>query len=804
MQRSIERLERRHLLTTVVPEIVNVSAFALTEQVELPRAGAITSADINQDGVADLIIADADLTIMLGNGTGGFEQSDGLPLSFSPSPESQWELLTRPIAISLSVGDVNHDGLLDVIVGGYEDLAIVLSAADDSGNWVGFQEPQSLEGSARKLELADLNRDGDLDLILLTGDHVFHSDRQTGPGSHLVEFKRLGEIQFGDGTGHFAPTREFAADELYVKELTGDDVPDLLVRDGNELRVLGLDTNGELLTTETYPITDYSGVEGLWPSRGTSPTATEYFFNVGPRYFINDDPYPDMLISNPAYDFGTGPDLSEGSYVAFGTEEGGFETPLRFAWAFTDLVERHYPDLLPPALLVDIDSNGYQDILIPYAFGDGISVVRQIETTSYSTKALNYTFPESPPVNQSLLIDFNRDGLLDVIANENIRHNDEGVVSILFGQPDGGFGDPTTLNIGHNGNLEWREHESQSYVYVSGWNKTSIRYAADLEQIAVRTVELEFPALPANTNNDGFIDYFVIESDPNVDTDKLILFESNPDGSNSQEVLFDEVPRHSHPTVVDLDGDGIDEFFFDPRGSERNWMVFLVDGNWRSRYTGKSLEQIFLESGIESTLNETQPDFNVEYSQTTVTVNFSETLMPAGNAPTTQNVALRFTAAHTVDLAGGHRPHHEQAERDIDNDGDLDLIVTHGEGVTVLLAVGEGDFDKDGRPTNSDLGILRQAVSNGQSADELPHLDVNRDDLLNSVDEESWIAEVARTKTGDVDLDGDVDFADFLVISQNYGKSTNDRSRGDLDGNGTVDDEDLRLLSADYGFVRDS
>ncbi|MEX2307502.1 MAG: hypothetical protein WD738_07920 [Pirellulales bacterium] len=53
---------------------------------------------------------------------------------------------------------------------------------------------------------------------------------------------------------------------------------------------------------------------------------------------------------------------------------------------------------------------------------------------------------------------------------------------------------------------------------------------------------------------------------------------------------------------------------------------------------------------------------------------------------------------------------------------------------------------------------------------------------------------------GDVDGDGDVDFADFEAIRDHFQMSVADRSLGDLDGDGFVDFVDFREWKANYPF----
>lgn len=52
---------------------------------------------------------------------------------------------------------------------------------------------------------------------------------------------------------------------------------------------------------------------------------------------------------------------------------------------------------------------------------------------------------------------------------------------------------------------------------------------------------------------------------------------------------------------------------------------------------------------------------------------------------------------------------------------------------------------------------------------------------------------------GDADSSGAVDFADLLILAQNYGRVGATWSQGDFDGNGTVNFDDLLLLAQNYG-----
>ncbi len=57
---------------------------------------------------------------------------------------------------------------------------------------------------------------------------------------------------------------------------------------------------------------------------------------------------------------------------------------------------------------------------------------------------------------------------------------------------------------------------------------------------------------------------------------------------------------------------------------------------------------------------------------------------------------------------------------------------------------------------------------------------------------------------GDLDGNGIVDFADFLVLSRNFGDAVDDHTQGDVDCSGTVDFDDFIVLSENYGGQAES
>src|SRR6266849_1905223 len=167
---------------------------------------AITVADVNRDGKPDLAVgAGGSLGILLGNGDGTFQPSTDYSLVGTPSSIVVTDLngdaepdlavstfsnvsvllgngdgtFRTPVAYdsggfqtySVAVGDVNGDGKLDLVSGNYctpgcfgnSVVGVLLGNGDGT-----FQSPSTLNLSAFRLTVADVNRDGKPDLLAAT------------------------------------------------------------------------------------------------------------------------------------------------------------------------------------------------------------------------------------------------------------------------------------------------------------------------------------------------------------------------------------------------------------------------------------------------------------------------------------------------------------------------------------------------------------------------------------------------------------------------------------------------------------
>ena len=106
-----------------------------------------------------------------------------------------------------------------------------------------------------------------------------------------------------------------------------------------------------------------------------------------------------------------------------------------------------------------------------------------------------------------------------------------------------------------------------------------------------------------------------------------------------------------------------------------------------------------------------------------------------------------------------------------------------------------GDFDSDGQLSAFDIDLLSAEVRAGTNT---ASFDLTGDATVDDADRTIWVEELAGSLSGDANLDGSVQFSDFLALSASFG-SAGGWANGDFDGNGEVQFPDFLRLSANFG-----
>ena len=558
------------------------------------------AADFNGDGKLDLVLltpnfaTSATMAILLGNGDGTF----AAPVTY-----------TVPVAPYLSVGDFNGDGRPDIAIAGpnytsgQPNLIVVLI---NSGNGT-FQSPvqYSLTGVIESLAIADLNRDGKLDLIVPTGGQSASVNALLGIGdgtfaspvtetSNLLniygssvtvaDFNGDGEpdvavnsnsyslgtygiaILFGNGDGTLqSPPSLYSAGQGGVPialDVNGDGKPDLVVWGTSLLTAIINQGNGIFPAHSSYllPQYPYSAVVGDFNGDGKPDVVVTIFNNPGfasvflgngdgtfqPHQDIQVEPDPNLMAAGDFNNDGHLDLIVAGSFTP--TTEGFYNLPGNGDGTFQTPILEPTSSFVRSLVVADFNHDGNLDVAAVIDGTNAVSIFLGTGTGTFSVPVQYPTGPMlgSPPIHNVLVGDFNQDGILDLVVS-----TDAGV-SILLGKGDGTF-QP---------------------------------YSATLPGAALLAV--------ADSNGDGKLDLALGENGYN----RIAVALGNGDGTFQSAVIYPPLSNIDvQSTVVgDFDRDGKLDIAVSNQGSAGTIILF---GNGDGTFRG----HIFYATGSPTSLN---------------------------------------------------------------------------------------------------------------------------------------------------------------------------------------------------------
>jgi predicted nucleotidyltransferase len=249
--------------------------------------GSSSLGDVNDDGNLDLVVTGSDVnrnetaTLYLGDGRGGFTDANAG--------------LTGVYRSSSSLGDVNNDGNLDLVITGYDtsgDYTTTLYLGDGTG---GFSKANAgLTGVADgSSSLGDVNNDGHLDLVI-TGYDDTSGDYTT-------------TLYLGNGQGGFTDANAGLTGVYHGSSSLGD-----VNNDGNlDLVVTGYDVN----RNETATL--YLG-DGRGGFTDANAELTGVRFGSSSLGDVNNDGHLDLVIT------GRAPNRDPTATLYLGDGTGGF------------------------------------------------------------------------------------------------------------------------------------------------------------------------------------------------------------------------------------------------------------------------------------------------------------------------------------------------------------------------------------------------------------------------------------------------------------------------------------------------
>ncbi len=383
--------------------------------------------DFNNDGNADLMVSDLEFSFVYlqGYGDGSFRSA----LNYYSGPGGGF----HPNGVGIASGDLNGDGIPDIVMGNFNNTAttgitVFISNPDGSMNTgVAYNPPGST--LLQFVGIADFNGDGKLDVAATNS-------------ANLEGCINCGVVEIfpGLGNGTFLmnpppptyPTGQSATDSTrsalgeVVGDFNHDGWPDLAIVNNYsgttaDVAILLNDRTGKFLAPVNYTLS----------ALATEITAAD----------LNGDGVLDLVV--PLYGTSTTP----GTQVAvlLGVGDGTFkpeaDVPLGmnnpYAAAVGDLNGDGKADL---AVTIEDQTTLKQGIAVAFGNGDGT-----FQAATFVPSTLQNTTFDNPHPGYVKMLDMNRDGHLDLVYT-NTKF---GTVGVLYNQGNGTFFDPVEYAAGH-------------------------------------------------------------------------------------------------------------------------------------------------------------------------------------------------------------------------------------------------------------------------------------------------------------------------------------------------------------------
>ena len=307
----------------------DADGYSADRRAEIPAVRPVGSlmCDVNDDGYTDIVIANSSLSTM-SHDSGCFvllNGADGLPAE--PSI-----VLPSTRAHSVVCADINRDGYLDIIIGGYMNPELVIYHGTAEGFDVAWPERIRMEADGvlyddvRTMCLVDLNGDGWLDLVV----PQVSSDRSFillgGPDGFSMDRRQMLSVR--------------NAGLAMAADFTVNGYPDLLVGGGSP------SVGGP---HDSFAYIYWNGPEGLSESRRTILPANAVS-KLGVADFDNDGNL-DLLVT--CYHAATVRDID--SYIYWNREGRGFSADDRY---------RFFTHSASGGVVADFNEDGWVDIAV--------------------------------------------------------------------------------------------------------------------------------------------------------------------------------------------------------------------------------------------------------------------------------------------------------------------------------------------------------------------------------------------------------------------------------------------------------
>ncbi|CAF1344331.1 unnamed protein product [Rotaria sordida] len=399
--------------------------------------------DLNNDNHPDIVSANINtnnIGVLIGFGNGSFAD---VVLYFTG---------TNSNPISITVGDVNNDNQLDIVVSLSNANSIAVFLGNGTGIFGMFATYSTGKFSGPfVVVLADFNRDNNLD-IAVANPNTGNVGVFLGVGNGTF----MKQVTFSTGSGslpYFITVADFNHDNYADIAVTNTGSNEVLIFTGNGnghfelarryptgsgsgpygIAVADLKNDKQLMIVVTYwgngyvaVLTEYNAAEFVNRTAYLTGSAPHpYSLAVGN---FNNDNRPDIVVANSDTN-----DL----IIYFASENGSFN-----AQTILPIGIDSYPQYV---ITGDINTDKQLDIITVNSKSNTINIIMGDGNGNFSDQIKYSTGPNSHPYGIAMS-DFNNDGRVDfVIANEGTDS-----IGVLFGFHYASFQNPTTYSNDNN------------------------------------------------------------------------------------------------------------------------------------------------------------------------------------------------------------------------------------------------------------------------------------------------------------------------------------------------------------------